>query len=359
MVWEAKDLKDQMRVLQALANYRYDEYQQFSPGMRFLESLVLWLEQFKSIHEREVAFDFVRSRLVFITEEEMSHLVRITYPDVIIPLLLSKASTILRVPSWKLRTLVESPEYKQLRRQTLFLGLSDGSRVDIFRRFNPEISNEQILRSHEISPERAQETIKKLGISLCQASKSGATISNPHFRLVYLLDDFSASGTSYIRRNNGDGPFKGKVASFYYDVCLNKKLGLVSTDDLHVVLLLYVATSKARHNLETLGKELFGDIQFDVQVVYLLNDSVKLDPVNDSEFLKLVKEPAYYDASIQDESYEVGKHDEPYLGFDECALSLVLCHNTPNNSLPLLWFDGEVYKVRGLFPRVSRQREGI
>ncbi len=63
----------------------------------------------------------------------------------------------------------------------------------------------------------------------------------------------------------------------------------------------------------------------------------------------------YFDDSIIDEHYKRGKHDRPYLGFNECSLPLVLSHNTPNNSIPLLWFE-EDRKHRGLFPRVPRHR---
>jgi hypothetical protein len=61
----------------------------------------------------------------------------------------------------------------------------------------------------------------------------------------------------------------------------------------------------------------------------------------------------YTDKEIVDNHFRKGKHDKPYLGFDECGLPLVLYHNTPNNSLPILWQEGD-RKIRGLFPRVSR-----
>jgi len=45
MEWSNEDIARQRPVLQALASSKYDEYQQFSPGMRFVESLALWLQQ--------------------------------------------------------------------------------------------------------------------------------------------------------------------------------------------------------------------------------------------------------------------------------------------------------------------------
>jgi hypothetical protein len=61
----------------------------------------------------------------------------------------------------------------------------------------------------------------------------------------------------------------------------------------------------------------------------------------------------YYDKSIEDQHTGVGGADVKY-GFARCGLSLVLPHNTPNNSLALLWAETE--KVRALFPRVQRHR---
>jgi hypothetical protein len=43
MEWSNEDIARQRPILQALASLKYDEYQQFSPGMRFVESLALWL----------------------------------------------------------------------------------------------------------------------------------------------------------------------------------------------------------------------------------------------------------------------------------------------------------------------------
>ncbi len=47
MAWTPEDVARERPVLQALAAIKYDEYQQFSPGMRFVESLALWLAQFE------------------------------------------------------------------------------------------------------------------------------------------------------------------------------------------------------------------------------------------------------------------------------------------------------------------------
>jgi hypothetical protein len=39
MGWDRNKVKAELPLVQVLASYKYDEYQQFSPGMRFVESL--------------------------------------------------------------------------------------------------------------------------------------------------------------------------------------------------------------------------------------------------------------------------------------------------------------------------------
>jgi len=90
--------------------------------------------------------------------------------------------------------------------------------------------------------------------------------------------------------------------------------------------------------------------------VQTLPDEVRLSDPGDTGMLDLLKQ--HFDDSIMDEHFRKGKHERPYLGFDECGLPLVLSHNTPNNSIPLLWYE-EGGHFKGLFPRVSRHRGDV
>lgn len=134
MKWTPEDVARERPDLQALAAYKYDEYQQFSPGMRFVESLALWLEQFETDEERQVAYSFLRKKLVYFSSLEISNLVLTSYPDVIRPLLIKQVAVQKRIPEWQVTKIVESLEFEVLLRQSMFLGLSDGSRIDTFRR---------------------------------------------------------------------------------------------------------------------------------------------------------------------------------------------------------------------------------
>ena len=47
------------------------------------------------------------------------------------------------------------------------------------------------------------------------------------------------------------------------------------------------------------------------------------------------------------------------MGMRAVRLPLVLAHNTPNNSVYLLWADKPDLRTKALFPRVSRHREEL
>lgn len=357
MKWEPKDVARERPDLQCLANFKYNDYQPFSPGMRFVESLALWLKQFSTYEERKAAYEFIRNRLVYISAKEMHHLVSISYLDHIRPFLIRKVALNKKMPEWYVRKIIESTEFKILLRQSLFLGLSDGAHIDVFRRSNPVLSHEQIFRTHEVSRERASDMLTKLKVDLESILGRAPKPEESRFRMVFLLDDFSGSGFSYVRKE--DSEFEGKIYKFYKIACTeNGEIrNLFEPSKLHVCLVLYVATTEALDYLETNGKELFGAIPFNVHVVDPLPNSLKVNEEKDREFLKVITK--YYDPSVETSHYRKGRHNRPYLGFNECGLPLVLGHNTPNNSLCLLWYEEGGRKYCGLFPRVSRHRDEI
>ncbi len=361
MKWTPEDVASERPILEALATYRYDEYQQFSPGMRFIESLALWLAQFNSDSddERRHAYKFVRDRLVFISSREMAHLVSVAFPDFIRPFLIRQTAIHLGTSERFVTRIANLVEFKVLLRQSLFLGLSDGAHIDVFRRSNPEkISHEQVWQTYDISDKKAKDMLSKLNADLEMLLGRKPTDIEKKFHVVFLLDDFSGSGLTYLRKEQSGSEYRGKIHKILHKIYLDDSLeNLVNTDDLHVCIVLYVATEHALSYLQESTRSwlLENNIknQCSVLAVQSLPDTMGLDHDKDAEFIELLKK--YFDPSIIDEHYRTGKHEESYLGFDQCALPLVLSHNTPNNSVPLLWFY-EYGKYRGLFPRVSRHR---
>jgi hypothetical protein len=359
MSWEPTDFNRLGLPLQAMASYKYDEYQQFSPGMRFTESLASWLSQF-SAEERTGALEFIYRKLVFVSTAEMNHLVSIAYPDCVRPILLDIAGAKMGVNKWKKKKIAESLEFRLLQRKTLFLGLSDGARTDVFRRANPKLSNEQVRLSHEISPERVDGLLKDLRSALAEieepaAGKELADQADPAFDVVVLMDDFSASGISYLGTPE-EGPAGGKIGKFLVRLANkeNPLSRLVIKSGCEVVLVFYLATARVEERLQaeraTLEKR-FG-VKISIVVVQHLPNEITLFPGTKPEVDALIEK--YYDDANETDSTRLGGTDLKY-GFAGCGLPLILSHNTPNNSIGLLWADGP--QMRSLFPRVTRHKD--
>ncbi|MFS4494720.1 hypothetical protein [Maribacter sp. 2308TA10-17] len=347
MQWDVDEVQVERPMLQAISNFKYDEYRQFSPGMLFLGSLTSWLRQFETLEERRIAYSFVKSQLVFISENQVQQLVSLAFSDAVQPFLLTKTGNELEIDPYKINEIYHSATYKNNKRKTLFIGLSDGSRIDFFRRISG-LNNEQVFSTYYISEEKSADLQKEL-------KKDG----HEKFNSIFLIDDFTASGKSYFRQE--DRKYKGKIFKFidfllhpedYKDISLQE---LIDLDSLEINVLFYIATEDAKDYLEMSiakwKKETGSSIIINIKVIQIIPNSIKISKAQNKEFFDLMIK--YFDESIIDVHYEKGKHDEPYLGFNECSLPLVLNHNTPNNSLPILWFPDDK-KYRGLFPRITR-----
>lgn len=344
MEWAPEDVARERPVLQALAALKYDEYQQFSPGMRFVESLALWLEQFASLDERKTAYAFVLSRLVFLSHAEMAHFAAIAYPDVIRPVFIDQAAKDAALPPFRVSQVLSADAFTQLQDASLFFGLSDGARIDLFRRSNKDLSHEQIFTGYELSDEK----VKKIRKWLDEKRDHKDVVPS-----VVLLDDFSASGTTCLTADGEKA--KGKVATFV-DLIHSSEAwkSVVFFPKTRLVIVLYVATEHALANINAGAealKKAYG-IETRVLVVQRIARDVSLKASDTDPMVAVIKK--YYDASVEDEHTKKGNSDLKF-GFAAGGLPLVLHHNTPNNSIFLLWVEGSD-TVRPLFPRVSRHR---
>lgn len=351
--WDGIRSKKELPWLQDMAHYKYDEYQQFAPGMRFVESLTRWLYQFKPKH-REIAYRFVREKLIFCSSLEIEHLVGMAYRDRILPHLVQCTAKECGCDPRSIVRIVNSTQFRVRLRQCLFLGLSDGARIDMFRRANNlDLNHEQILQTHELPDDRIDTLLKNLKEDIQELSDDDVP-SDPVFRTVVLLDDFSASGRTYYMPN-GDGSISGKIARFHEAISNRKKelSRLFHLNETEVIIVLYVASEQARQHLEEYSRRIWAKsgANVHVEIVQLLPDSIRMKSNNCGRLHDLIRE--YYDESIHDEHLQRGGTDDARYGFAACALPLVMHHNTPNNSIALLWsYDNA--DVRGLFPRVRR-----
>jgi len=352
MQWEQADLAAERPALQAIASYKYDEYQQFAPGMRFIESLAVWMSQFTDPEQRRVAYEFVKKRLTFFSNAEIRHLIQVAYPDYIRPRLVRQAAEVLNVQEWRVARITSSPEFQTLRRSCLYIGLSDGSRIDLFRRANQELSHEQIVLSYDglSGATRVTALLEELRQEL--SILRGSDHADAKFTNVVLIDDFSGSGLSYIRPRKG-GSYTGKIvklceALFDPDGHASR---LIDPDNVRVTLVLYIATSRARQYLSDELAALLADrdVVTEVIVIQEIRDEMVVKRGRVPKLDALLDE--YYSTDFEDRHLLIGGQGIKY-GFGGCGLPLVLSHNTPNNSLYFLWVEGAQF--HGLFPRRSR-----
>ena len=124
----------------------------------------------------------------------------------------------------------------------------------------------------------------------------------------------------------------------------------------------YIATADVKENLpirdaterKERKEDWFSDLQFSYS--FVLPESIKLSEANTREFWKVID--GYYNSSIETEHTRKGGGKDVKLGFGQCALPLVLEHNTPNNSIPLLWAETDAsngeHAMRALFRRRQR-----
>jgi hypothetical protein len=340
--WTPAEQARWMEDLRRLAAYKYDQYEGFSPGERFFERLARLLREIESPEDRRRFVQFIRSQLLFISRHEMNHAIACVYPDYIRHDLVRRAAAEIGVSRFQVRAVTGSAAFRSLRRKTLFLGLSDGARLDRLRRASPELSHEQFWLSPELGPKAAATMREKLAEALQELGLDGPA----QFRNVVLVDDFYGSGTSLLHRKE-DGAWGGKLnRAREHLVELRGGDQPLLTDDAAVAVVLYVASQQARTHIEEVLSAF--EASWTLHVVQPLPAEVV---VNDPELRRICE--LFFDDVLIDKH----KKRRVPLGYEDVALPLVLHHNTPNNSICPLWADsvGRGGDERhALFPRYER-----
>ena len=364
MNWDAQALASERAALEFMGSMKYDSYDRYMPGMRFMSSLVQWLNDIE-VDDRDVAYKFIKDRLVFISSTQMNYLVDLLYDSKIRPLLLDMATKKTGKAFDMLSNSKVQKQFEIEKRSSLVIGLSDGAHTDILRR-SAQFSNEQVLTNYYPDGNKLKDMLEDL-----RKDDRIRGLENHYFHRVFLIDDFTASGKSFIRYEEGDGKYHGKLKKIIDELCEPNSgdLGQIvehlsylfgpCVEQIPIDILFCIATEKAKANIENNlktyleSKGFLDKVSFNVHVVQLLENKVSDEIKTDEDLIKVLKKEKHFvKDAVLSKSYHVGKDDEPWLGFDECALPVVLSHNTPNNSLPIIWQNAE--RFHGLFPRISR-----
>jgi hypothetical protein len=288
----------------------------------------------------------------------MNHLVELFFPETVQWRLMQAAAERRSIPNYRVWSdPTAAADYRRLLRQTLFIELSDGARIDVFRRANAGVvSNEQVLTAPRIIRAKWDDVLKDLRDALGDPDAK--------FAFVFLVDDFIGSGTTLLRWEEAKGSWNGKLFRFWEDLAEAEVVATHFEPDWVLCVHHYLATHQAteaaeKRQAEALamrtrdGLRWFERVRFSYGSV--LAQDFPVDPQRHAAFLELVRD--YYDDSIETKHMKLGGEDAR-LGFGRCALPLILEHNTPNNSLALLWAETEgrdgKHAMRPLFRRRQR-----
>ncbi|WP_061868250.1 phosphoribosyltransferase-like protein [Prevotella intermedia] len=363
MKWDAPTLASERAALEFMGSMKYDAYDRYMPGMRFMSSLVQWLNDIKE-EDRYEAYKFIKEKLVFISSMQMNYLVDLLYDSKIRPILLDMSTAETGMPSYKCSSKVVRTRFEIEKRSALVIGLSDGAHTDILRR-SAGFNNEQVLTNYYPDGKKLKDMLDEL-----RKDQKLKGIEKAFFRRIFLIDDFTASGKSFIRFDESDREYHGKLKRIIDELCIKgyvekeQKIEHLSyllnqEQKIQIDILFCIATEKARTNIKSSLDDYLksvnrqNKVEFNIHIVQILEDKLSIDIKTDKDLVKLLKKDEHFvEECVISKSYKVGKNDNPWLGFDECALPVVLAHNTPNNSLPIIWQDAE--RFHGLFPRISR-----
>jgi len=395
------------RELQLLAEYKYNKYEMYHPGRLFLENLYLWLQQFAET-ERESALAFVRNQLIFVSREEFQQLAQVLYNDRIRREQFVIAANRSGIPRHRIQAIRNSESFARTARASLYVGMSDGARLDFIRRHNLQLNNEQVLPYYAVHHEKVDECV--------QALRGEVNDPDARFRCLFLVDDFAGSGNTLLREVVTGGPlptswtppeipprwkarlrFKGQpvMVELLYRGTVSaaeiEDLSTLNEDESYRTCIRMIAEKAAMRDTVLKGSlckvaanEIGAALEPDAAVFfcplltteYAVNRLTPLLARLPKQFARTQILPgAVIDSrvAIVDGTTPIGALCERYydealgdehtgsvtFGYDGCGLPLVLHHNTPNNSIFLLWARRST-NVAPLFVRYERHgREGL
>ncbi len=359
---------DEVKKLLFLWDYKYKNYQNFPEGLNFLENFYLWLKNFTSIEDVEIAIDLLW-KITFYSQKEIQYLSKLLYREKIRKFLFLKITNDhenLSSFDYKNAYVRHWDDYIS---KSIFIALSDGALIDHFRRVN-NLNNEKVVPYYKIH-QKVQEEKKKL------------------VKYYFLIEDFVGTGTTFLRDEseantkywlNEETIFKdskidlpdknselsGALIKFIDYWALN------GNGDNEIIFCPYIITEFARCRLEKMI-EYYGGIgkinnskKIHIIPGYIYPNESRViekcssqseirkwdqDGINFEGISKLCED--YYVLFSETTHHKIGGGCK--FGFGNRGLAIVRYNNTPNNSLYLIWHENNGWHP--LFLRNERHKD--
>jgi len=326
-----------------MSAYKFDAYEGYRTGDRFASNLLRFLSNFKG-QELDDALTMA-TKIIFISAKEMHELsmevyykIKLKLLDIIIN---DKAA---ELEPWEYGK-AYSKYYLDYLEKSLFVAMSDSSKIDYFRR-HAQVDNESIISTYKIDVD-----------ALIQYGKKNEE-RNPHAdyenkKFIFLIDDFSGSGYTFLRQLQ-------KFHDRWYDHIKYRNIFFCP----------YIITDSAFEKISRSYSEQIppeDGVSFEIlpTLKIPLNHTVtdqncmifgesKIHPKN---ILSLCD--TYYHESIEDD--HTRKNGGVKYGFGNSGLLVVKHDNSPNDSLFLIWFKDHKCNTalrdwNPLFPRIPRHK---
>ena len=323
MNWDPKSLAAERAALEFMGRMKYDAYDRYMPGMRFMSSLVQWLNDIDE-EDRNIAFKFVKEQLVFISSTQMNYLVDLLYDSKIRSILLNTATKELGMASYMHSNNKVRKQFEIEKRCSLVVGLSDGAHIDILRR-SAHFNNEQVLTNYYPDSKKLKDMLDAL-----HHDGSLPNASDLFFKRIFLIDDFTASGKSFIRYDNNDKRFHGKLKKIIDELCAESDTNTEQekqhlnylfnpkNKEINIDILFCIATERAKCHIEENLQMYLDSIKskkkikcvVHVHIVQLLENRLSDKIKEDTELMRMLEKPNYFiKESIMTKSYAVGKSE--------------------------------------------------
>jgi hypothetical protein len=325
--------------LEFMAKYKFDYYEGYRTGDRFANNLLKWLAQMDK--EDRVTALRIADKILFIAEKEMHELaIRMYYNirNVILEQILVDDSG--QFSNWDYR-LAFDKSFSDYWAKSLFISMSDSSKIDYFRR-HANIDNESIINYYKVNVEK-----------LFLDKKNKDVLERKEF--AFLMDDLSATGTTFlnqITRLQEHWSEHIKFKRIYY-------CPYIITHDARTRITEEVDRRQKAKELESFQFRILFSIMIPTDHMMTKQDCKLFDESTRADVKALCDK--YYDPQIEDEHTSKGGGIK--YGFGNCGLLFVKYDNCPNDSIYPLWYKETSTKQtklknwNPLFLRIARHKE--